>query len=68
MLNSTEHTYEPALKSRSGGSKPGLIELFYSLAPKGKEMHNELNDDQVKACKCMQDYLDLFLGKSQNMY
>jgi hypothetical protein len=51
MLNSTEHTYEPALKSRSGGSKPGLIELFYSLAPKGKEIHNDLNDDQVKACK-----------------
>jgi hypothetical protein len=68
MLNSTTHTYEPTLKSRSGGSKPGLIELFYSLAPKGKEIHNDLNDDQVKACRCMQDYLELFLGKSQRMY
>jgi hypothetical protein len=68
MLNSTVHTLQPTLKSRSGSGKPGLIELFYSLAPKGKEMHNDLNDNQVKACETMQDYLDLFLGKSQNMY
>jgi hypothetical protein len=68
ILNSTVHTFQPALKSRSGGGKPGLIELFYILAPRGKEIHNDLNDNQVKACDCMQDHLDLFLGRSQSMY
>ena len=68
MLNSTDHTFQPTLKSRSGGGKPGLIELFYFLAPKGKEIHNDLNDSQVRSCETMQDYFDLFLGKSQNMY
>ncbi len=68
MLNSTVHSFQPGLKSRSGGGKPGLIELFYYCAPKGKEIHNDLNDSQVRSCETMQDYFDLFLGKSQNMY
>jgi hypothetical protein len=61
-------SYLPSMKSQQGGGKPGLMEIFYSLVPKGKEIHFSINIDQVKACHTMNDYLVLFQGVNEKLY
>jgi hypothetical protein len=56
------------MKSQLGGGQPGLMEIFYSLVPKGKEIHFSINEDQVKACQNMNDYLVLFQGVNEKLY
>ncbi len=63
-----EPSYSPSMKSQSGGGKPGLMEIFFTLIPKGKEIHYSLNADQVKACYNMTDYLVLFQGANEKLY
>ena len=69
LCSDESQDYSPALFTRPP-QKPGLIQLYYQSFPLniGFNVHQQLNQDQVKAVRSMHQYLTMFQAVSTKFH